>query len=673
MADIQSILQNAPIPQAIRASAWDAYQGATDEDDLAARLNKLPIPNNVKADLWDAKRADKAATSASTAPAPAAIDKPRTFLDSATDFVKGYVNQMNPLPALQALYRDPIGTLEGIPKAQIDQFSKAKDAFDQGRYSEALGHTVAGAVPLVGPAAANVGEDIGAGNIAHGLGGAAALLTPFAIDAARGIIKKPTNVPGLNAAHQAAVDLADDENIPLTAGQRSGSQILKNVEGLIQNAPGGADFASKARAAQVEALSSAGDRIAGDINPQNITSVNPQGAPGPAVTAENAGNTVRSTLENKIADLHSQANQAYGDLRQIENDPANTRNVQVGTETKPQTVYNAQGQSSVQNVTSPVMKDVALPVDMRPVKSALQPIYDKLKETMPIAQQQANPGLKALENILSGDDHVPASVADQNLSTIKSIARADNPDLRSVGQGVAASAVKQLEGAVQAAVAQGGPDATAALQAGRAATKAKYAVADVLDQIKDEPVQTFNKLTAPKDANINLLRNVAQHAPDVMPDVGRAFVENLLKEATAEGGFDKTGTVLNKWNSLGPETRKILFQDPNVATRLDNFFGLAKKVGEVANPSKTAYVAQLVPTGLLLANNPVAGGGLVLGNAALSRMLFNPTAAKVLTKALTIPKANAALAASTVSQLLKLAGDAAQPQNATPALATAPQ
>jgi hypothetical protein len=861
-------------------------------------------------------------------------EKPRTFMDSASDFVSGFASQFDPRPALKALYEGseikkavdaydqgnyaeaaghlamqatPVGLSEtvkpvvtGAVKSQLDQFRKAKSAYDEGRYSEAFGHTVAGALPLVGPAAAQAGETIGSGQYAKGAGQAAGLLAPFGLDYAKSLIKAPVRAP--LTAEQAAIELADQESIPLTAGQRAGSQVLKNVEGLIQNAPGGAGYAKAAREAQTEALANTGNKIAGEVNPQGSTTMP---APGPSVTAENAGNSiadalvqkakdlrqdvnlpnataesagrnVSSALNQKIADLHSEAGTAYDKLREIENDPANLKTIQTGTtsaraksafddlvnqsvesrlsgirdiarsgatemtgklkreyvnpdnpldvgaitgrfgggfkEMFPElrhfdespseiaaaiekggstplyqrlrkamrdTVVEEEGgeirmalrdaglDEAAQNDRSvAVTKDVRLPVDMRTVKTALQPIYDRLKQTMPIAQQQASPGLKAIQNIMEGEDYLPASVADQNLSAIKSIARADNPNLRSVAQGTAAAAVKRLEYAVQAAVSQGGPEATAALQTGRAATKAKYAVADVLDQLKDEPVQTFNRLTAPKDANIdllrsvaqnapnqvkslghayaqqlmdtasgegfkqsgtvlnqwnnlgsatkkllfdpqttaklndffsstnrfksilgnepvatfraltapkdaniNLLRDAAQHSPDAMPEVGRAFVENLLDTATEQGGFDKAGTVLNRWNALGPETRKILFRDPAVADRLDNFFLLAKKVGEVANPSKTAYVAQLVPTGILLATNPAGGAGLLLGNAAVSRLLFSPAGSKLLTRALTTPKINTALASSIALQISKLVGDGASlGQNGTPAL-----
>jgi hypothetical protein len=52
---IVTILRSVPASDAVRASAWDAYQSAANEDDLATTLKTLPLPQHVKAQLWDLK------------------------------------------------------------------------------------------------------------------------------------------------------------------------------------------------------------------------------------------------------------------------------------------------------------------------------------------------------------------------------------------------------------------------------------------------------------------------------------------------------------------------------------------------------------------------------------------------------------------------------------------
>jgi hypothetical protein len=87
----------------------------------------------------------------------------------------------------------PVETAKAIGMAHGEQLRKAEEAARQGRYSEMIGHTGAALLPVVGPVAANIGEQIGRGDVAGGLGAAAGLLTPIAaaktIGAVRGVAR----------------------------------------------------------------------------------------------------------------------------------------------------------------------------------------------------------------------------------------------------------------------------------------------------------------------------------------------------------------------------------------------------------------------------------------------------------------------------------------------------
>lgn len=79
-------------------------------------------------------------------------------------------------------------TVKGLAKAQWDQAvqaaQKAKEAANGGgalSASEAFGHGLAAILPILGPAAADVGEHGARGDIAGMAGGALGLLTPFAV------------------------------------------------------------------------------------------------------------------------------------------------------------------------------------------------------------------------------------------------------------------------------------------------------------------------------------------------------------------------------------------------------------------------------------------------------------------------------------------------------------
>src|SRR4051812_22395062 len=109
------------------------------------------------------------------------------------------VNPIETAKGLGAAISHPIDTATGLARAQGDQFVKAADSFRQGHYSEAAGHGLAGALPVVGPVAANIGEQIGSGDVAGGLGAATGLIGGVVVPGAVGkAVKGGVRVPGLS-------------------------------------------------------------------------------------------------------------------------------------------------------------------------------------------------------------------------------------------------------------------------------------------------------------------------------------------------------------------------------------------------------------------------------------------------------------------------------------------
>jgi hypothetical protein len=103
-----------------------------------------------------------------------------------SDYIEGplYAAQ-HPLDSLGLLWG-------GIKDAHAQQAAKTKEAAGRlqtapdllsrlGAASEFVGHGAATILPVVGPAAAQVGEQIAEGDVAGGLGGAAGLLAPFGV------------------------------------------------------------------------------------------------------------------------------------------------------------------------------------------------------------------------------------------------------------------------------------------------------------------------------------------------------------------------------------------------------------------------------------------------------------------------------------------------------------
>jgi hypothetical protein len=213
------------------------------------------------------------------------------------------------------------------------------------------------------------------------------------------------------------------------------------------------------------------------------------------------------------------------------------------------------------------------------------------------------------------------------LGDLKGMARgAAMPELRSQGQGMAAQMVSRLDASVRQAVARGGPEATAALETGRANTVAKHQVASVLEDVGENPVQAFKKLTANGDAGVPLLRRVADAAPNAVPVIGRAWLDQKLETATERGRFDHADKLYADWQRMGPQTKRLLFPDEGHRAALDQFFLLAKRLNENPNPSGTATTNNVF--------NWVSGPGFW----GVSKLLQTAPGARFVARVMAIPK-----------------------------------
>lgn len=311
---------------------------------------------------------------------------------------------------------------------------------------------------------------------------------------------------------------------------------------------------------------------------------------------------------------------------------------------------------------------MGLPVHMAPVQEAIRPFVEQMRRQMPLTQQQANPGLHVMQQILDGPEWVSLSQADRDLGAVKAVARQHG--------GLAKVAVREFEQAVSQASQAGTSDVAEALQAGRAATKAKYQTLDVLDRVlgaHGEPVQVYRKLVAPADSGVDLLRTVAHEAPQALSAIGRAYLDDLLRQATAEGGFDKTGRLQASWQQLGPQTKKLLFPKEGQIADLDKFFLLAKKLNLNPNPSGTAYVGAIGAQSAALVLEPIMSVVSQLGAAGLSTLLHSPAGVKLLTQGLSLstskaPRLAQVAAAARIADRARALGLLAAPATAeTPA------
>lgn len=559
------------------------------------------------------------------------------WADAAKNLVGGFVEGINPLPALKSIYDNPVGTVKALGNAQLEQFSKGREEGSKGHYSEAIGHSLAGLIPLVGPAAANAGETIGSGEVARGLGLTGALLAPTAAGALGKMAKGRTALPSMLTkvpAEASAVKFGLREGLPVDVATATGNPAARGAQWLADRSLGGS-IANQGRAATAaETMSSKlGDMAAGPATGGKY-------AGGAVFTPEQAGASVQTALDTKITNMGAAANKAYSDLRAIEADPANLKKVQTGT--KP--VLRSDGTVNPLFPPTPVYENMPLPVDLRSAKAALKPIYEQMSHQMPDTQRAASPAFKTLGNIIDGPDFAPASQIDADLGAIKGIAR----DAKSTSLYLANKAVDELSKSVDAAVAQGGKPAIDALKAGREATKMKYEVADIAKAVRDEPVQAFNQLVYSRDAGIDQLRSIAKHAPSEMPKVGSAFLNDILSTATKDGGFTP-GRGATKWQTLGPETKTILFKDPAYIKDLNDFFLLSKKLAENPNPSGSAHSVSLLAQAAQLGHDPISGLLTQAGAATVSKLMHSPSVVRAMVDGMKVSQKVPKTAAATLA------------------------
>ena len=493
-------------------------------------------------------------------------------------------------------------------------------------------------VPLLGPRIAQAQDFFGAGDPASGAGAlidVAGQIATMRGPSGRATIVPPAFKPRLNPKEAAAVAAgrARDPHL-VDVATASGSPFALKLQRASEATYAGSPVAETAALTRGEVL----PRWAEDLG---------AGA-GPPATPLTAGEAVKGGVQTYIDARQARANRAYDKFRDIEAN-APVQQVPVGTTNQ----WTPQG--TLQTV--PVLGPMRMPVDLRAAKAQLRPLYDQLTHGMGITQQQASPGLHVLKQVLDGPDFAPASIVERDLGVVKSLARTDEAGgVRTVSQGLASKGVQTLSDAVDAAVAQAGPDARRALDVGREATKAKHGAKDILASLasgKAEDVGAFRQLVQPKDASLGFLKDVQKLAPREIPKVARATLEDIFRTQTETGGWTRATGAFAKWQQLGPETKRILFGAAQTKA-LDDFFLLGKMLERSPNPSGTALTMAGVGSLLDAVRNPGVGIPTLFFAGQIAKLMHSPAGVKLLTEGLTIP-AGSVRATAWAAQVARLA------------------
>jgi hypothetical protein len=536
---------------------------------------------------------------------------------------------INPVPAIEEYMNRPnqwkavadvLGTQRGTPEE-----AAALERGMQVPLTNPMGYTP----PVNTEPVLQAGMEAAQGNLA---GAAGTLAGGYGIPAAAAPILSRVGNPlqNRNPAKAAAIQYAQEQGIPVPAGAATGNKMIRGAEALAGSSPIGSVISGIQESRAAKGL----QRVAGELADEAY--------PNPVI-AETAGEGMLGYLERSASESARQADTHYQSVRDVQADPKYTQNVITKMKRDPKT-----GRST------PVYEDVPLPVDIREVQSALRPIEKEMSQFWAPSERSSSAGYAAIKSILEENYNVPLSLAERGLGGIKELAREGAP----ASAGVAKFIIPKLQKLIDDAAAKAGPDVVNSLQAGRQMTSKQKATEAVRKSIAgnlEEPVGAFEKMTTRNDTSIKRLRELAEEAPDEIPKVGRAYIEELVDTATQEGGFTRAKSVYNKWQKLGPETKKILFKNPQHIQDLDNFFLAQKEIAETPNPSGTAVVGQLVPLAYNAVRGDIAGSlGYTLGTGAAAALLYSPRGVRLLTRALKVPS-NTKVGASLLGQIREMA------------------
>lgn len=142
-------------------------------------------------------------------------------------FLKTLGTDLKSLPgALYEAVRHPLDTRDAIEAAAGQQRDEAVKAAKEGRYPEMVGHGVASLMPVIGPAAAQAGQELGGGQPGQGAAHALELLAPFgakpAFDALPDEVTRPVRVGAKAVKKFAQGPNPGFEGGPAAAGSRLG-------------------------------------------------------------------------------------------------------------------------------------------------------------------------------------------------------------------------------------------------------------------------------------------------------------------------------------------------------------------------------------------------------------------------------------------------------------------
>ncbi len=448
---------------------------------------------------------------------------------------------------------------------------------------------------------------------------------------------------GLSPLESAAVDYAlNDPSLSGTvdAATATGNKALAAQKSLLRKFPTSAGVVGDAELGQQAAIRGKMADVASGVAPTGPTEI------------FTSGQRTLAAIKKQLNDYSAQARDAF-ENRLYPEAEKNAKDMVVGTKPNPTLDPNAPD-------TIPLTARVAGPTDMTAVKNAARPMLDQLRTEMRVTNTQVSPVTSMLEDIVNGPDIVSLKTAKDNISALQKLSRNEARSMYTKTQAMTGQLVTPFRNAIEQAAQDISPEAWQALQDGNQATVNKYDLAKAIPDSylkKDVPpadlAQLHDLLTKNEDAQFPALQKVHTHAPDAIPGIARATIEDVFRGVTEGGGVSKVQSAINKWNKLGPQTKDLLFGS-DTTQEISNLLQYAKQAVSEANSSGTAPTAAIAGLSAMMFHNPVAAIATMAGARQLAKGIFNPeTAATIratgrvplpspgrLVKAVTAPVAN---------------------------------
>lgn len=549
-----------------------------------------------------------------------------------------------------------LGHLPGsLLQAQGDEYAKAKEAYDKGDKGKAALHALAYLTPVIGPLLDSFATRTASGEGPEVAGDIASMMLPLKLPKGSTVAAAAKAI----SPEAEAVQFGLQNGVVPRIGDAIGGAVGKVVN-LFDTAAQKATFAGAKVGGDLSAERAAGmatlaERLAAKANS------------GQPVTLAEAGERLKSGATQAAVKSNQTANNAYSMLRSIEKaDPARfSVNVQAAQDALRPILEDMQRMS----------KDSGGALQLVGPESRMYKALDKLvnakSEAPPSPSKLFDASGNAIDLTSKAEPFaMPLSSADKVLGELKALQRS-NPDKWGEAGNVIGQTVDALDKQVTAAARQSAP-VWEALQRGRNATVKKYDALDVIDRMRDEPVGTIGSLAKQKDGGIAFLRDVQRHAPEELPNVGRALLDDMTR--SIRGDQLARDTSAAAWSKLGPETKRIVFADaiknnPTYLSDLDKFFKLNQDLKFNPNPSGSAY------TGGAILHLSATSSGADLVNQALVELgggavtaLSNPRVVRAFNRLSVAPVKSAAAQAAATTEVVAALKAAGLP---APALLTA--